>query len=107
MLGLVAIMGLYQAALGYAVARFLPKSGAARWLIAMPAAWLLVEWWRGWFLSGFSWLSLGYSQTDSWLAGFAPLAGVYGISAMVLLCAGAVTALICGSSRVRLIAIIT
>ncbi|HKD53443.1 MAG TPA: hypothetical protein VKB72_04420, partial [Steroidobacteraceae bacterium] len=73
MLGLVGIMGLYQAALGYAVARFLPASGAVRWLIAMPAAWLLIEWWRGWFLSGFSWLSLGYSQTDTWLAAFAPL----------------------------------
>ena len=101
MLGLVAIMGLYQAALGYAVARFLPKSGAARWLIAMPAAWLLVEWWRGWFLSGFSWLSLGYSQTDSWLAAFAPLVGVYGISALLLVCAGALTALVCGGKRVR------
>ena len=72
MLGLVAIMGLYHAALGYAVARWLPQRGAVRWLLALPAAWLLVEWWRGWFLSGFSWLSLGYSQSDTWLAGFAP-----------------------------------
>jgi apolipoprotein N-acyltransferase len=107
MLGLVSIMGLYHAGLGYAAARWLPAEGAVRWLIALPAAWLLMEWWRGWFLSGFSWLSLGYSQTDSWLAGFAPIAGVYGISALLLVCAGAVTALICGSSRVRLIAIIT
>ncbi len=65
-----------------------------RWLLALPAAWLLIEWWRGWFLSGFSWLSLGYSQTDTWLAGFAPLAGVYGISALLLVCAGALTALV-------------
>jgi apolipoprotein N-acyltransferase len=107
MLGLVGIMGLYQAALGYAVARWLPASGAARWLVALPAAWLLVEWWRGWFLSGFSWLSLGYSQSDTWLAGFAPIAGVYGISALLLLSAGALTALICGNPRVRVIAAVT
>jgi apolipoprotein N-acyltransferase len=95
MLGLVGVMGLYHAALGYAIARWLPASGWVRWLIALPAAWLLIEWWRGWFLSGFSWLSLGYSQTDTWLAGFAPLTGVYGISAVLLVSAGALTALAC------------
>jgi apolipoprotein N-acyltransferase len=104
MLGLVAIMGLYQAALGYAAARFLPAGGAVRWLLSLPAAWLLVEWWRGWFLSGFSWLSLGYSQSDTWLAGYAPLAGVYGVSAVLLVCAGALTALVCGDRRARLLA---
>jgi apolipoprotein N-acyltransferase len=106
MLGLVSIMGVYHAGLGYAVARWLPPEGTVRWLVALPAAWLLMEWWRGWFLSGFSWLSLGYSQTDTWLAGFAPLAGVYGISALLLVCAGAVTALVCGTGRVRLAALI-
>jgi apolipoprotein N-acyltransferase len=64
----------------------------------------LVEWWRGWFLSGFSWLSLGYSQTDTGLAHLAPVLGVYGISAALLLCAGALTALVLGSARTRIIA---
>ncbi|MGA7825312.1 MAG: hypothetical protein WCA14_14075, partial [Steroidobacteraceae bacterium] len=88
--GLAAIMGLYHAALGYGVARWLPQAGAARFLVALPAAWLLIEWWRGWFLGGFAWLSLGYSQTDSWLAGLAPVLGVYGLSAALLVGAGAV-----------------
>lgn len=104
MLGLAAIMGLYHAGLGYAIARWLPRTGLARWLIAMPAAWLFVEWWRGWFLSGFSWLSLGYSQTDTWLASFAPVAGVYGISALLLVCAGALVTSIFGTRRQMLIA---
>jgi apolipoprotein N-acyltransferase len=104
MLGLVAVMGLYHAALGYAVARWLPRTGAVRWLAALPASWLLIEWWRGWFLSGFSWLSLGYSQTDTWLAGFAPVVGVYGISALLLVSAGALVALACGIRRVRILA---
>jgi len=103
-LGLVGVMGLYHAALGYAAARWLPQRGAVRWLLGLPAAWLLIEWWRGWFLSGFSWLSLGYSQSDTWLAGFAPLAGVYGISALLLLGAGALTALALGAGRVRFLA---
>jgi apolipoprotein N-acyltransferase len=104
MLGLIGIMALYNALIGYAVARWLPRSGAWRWLVGMPAVWLLIEWWRGWFLSGFSWLSLGYSQTDTWLAGFAPLLGVYGISLLLLMSAGALVALIRGNAAVRLIA---
>jgi apolipoprotein N-acyltransferase len=104
MVALVAIMGLYHAALGYVVARWLPETGAVRWLVAVPAAWLLLEWWRGWFLSGFSWLSLGYSQTDTWLSRLAPIAGVYGISAVLLVCAGAVTAAVLGSGRTRIVA---
>jgi apolipoprotein N-acyltransferase len=104
MLGLVAIMGLYHAALGYAAARWLPRTGLARWLVALPASWLLIEWWRGWFLSGFSWLSLGYSQTDTWLAGFAPLVGVYGLSAILLVSAGALATFALGTRRARLIA---
>src|SRR6185437_3284291 len=75
-----------------------------RWLVGMPAAWLLVEWWRGWFLSGFSWLSLGYSQTDTWLAPLAPILGVYGISMVMLMSAGALVALVRGNGRVRLAA---
>jgi apolipoprotein N-acyltransferase len=104
MLGLTGIMALYHAGLGYCAARWLPRSGAVCSLVALPAAWLLVEWWRGWFLSGFSWLSLGYSQTDSWLGGLAPVAGVYGVSAALLLCAGALTVLVSGSGRARAVA---
>jgi apolipoprotein N-acyltransferase len=104
LLGLVLVMGLYHAALGYTVARWLPRSGALRWLVALPASWLLIEWWRGWFLSGFSWLSLGYSQTDTWLAGFAPVVGVYGISTLLLVSAGALVALAGGGRRERILA---
>ena len=104
MVGLVAVMGLYQAALGLAVARWLPERGAVRNLVALPAAWLLVEWWRGWFLTGFSWLSLGYSQTDTWLGAFAPVIGVYGISALLLLGAGALATLAEGTARARIAA---
>ena len=105
MLGLIGIMALYNALIGYAVARWLPRGGAWRWLVGTPAVWLLIEWWRGWFLSGFSWLSLGYSQTDTWLAGLAPILGVYGISLVLLMSAGALVALIRGSARVRLAAL--
>jgi apolipoprotein N-acyltransferase len=89
MLGLVAVMALYHALLGYIANRFMPSRGAVRWIVGLPAGWALLEWVRGWFLSGFGWLSLGYSQTDSWLAGWAPIGGVYTLSWLLATMAGA------------------
>jgi apolipoprotein N-acyltransferase len=107
MAALVSIMALYHALLGYVIARWLPANGVLRWMLAIPTAWVLIEWLRGWFLSGFAWLSLGYSQTDTWLASFAPIAGVYGISALLLLGAGSLATLILGDKRTRIIAAVT
>ncbi len=98
---LVGSMSAYQAGLGYVLVRYLPRSAGMGPLVAMPAAWLLVEWWRGWFLSGFPWLSLGYSQTDSYLAGLAPVGGVYGLSAVLLLGAGGLVTLLRGRGLLR------
>jgi apolipoprotein N-acyltransferase len=101
---LVLAMAGFYALLGWLSARLLPPAGAARWLAGLPALWLLIEWLRGWFLSGFPWLSLGYSQTDTWLRGFAPLQGVYGLSALLLLGAGALVMALRGSGRACLLA---
>ena len=47
----------------------------------------LFEWLRGWLFTGFPWLSLGYAMIDSPLAGWAPLLGVYGVTAAAALLA--------------------
>ncbi len=102
---LVLIMAGWYALLGFAVLRLLPVRGPWTFLAGMPAMWLLVEWCRGWFLSGFPWLSLGYSQIDTWLAGFAPVGGVYLLSALLLVAAGALVMLWRGTGRERLVAL--
>lgn len=91
MLALVAIMGLYYAATTWLIAR-LSNGEPLRMLLVAPSAWVAIEWIRGWFLTGFPWMSIGYSQVDSPLSGFAPLIGVYGLSLAVLLSAAAVLA---------------
>lgn len=58
-------------------------------LVVFPAAWVLVEWVRSWLFTGATWLSLGYTQVDTPLAAYAPVLGVYGLSAAVALLAGA------------------
>ncbi len=105
MLGLVAIMGSYTALLGYAVARWGARTGPVRWLVLLPAGWVVVEWFRGWFLSGFPWLALGYSQLETPLRGYAPVSGVYGTSLAAALLAGAVVTLLLGRRAARLAAL--
>jgi apolipoprotein N-acyltransferase len=104
MLGLVAIMGSYSALLGYVANRWGPATGPLRWLLLLPAGWVLVEWFRGWFLSGFPWLALGYSQLETALRGFAPVAGVYGVSLAAAFTAGALVTLVLGRRSERLLA---
>jgi apolipoprotein N-acyltransferase len=104
MLALVAIMAAYMAGVGYALKRWVPAQGWIRWLLVLPAAIVILEWFRGWFLSGFPWLALGYTQTDTWLAGYAPVGGVYTVSLAVTLCAGAITALVLGNKNIRIAA---
>jgi apolipoprotein N-acyltransferase len=74
-------------------ARLIPAPDV-RLALALPAAWALLEWTRGWIFTGFPWLALGYSQAPvSPLAGYAPVLGVYGVSLLAALSAGALALL--------------
>jgi apolipoprotein N-acyltransferase len=50
-------------------------------LISIPILWALSDWTRSWIFTGFPWLTIGYSQVpSSFLAGYMPIIGVYGVS---------------------------
>ncbi|MEW6332424.1 MAG: apolipoprotein N-acyltransferase, partial [Pseudomonadota bacterium] len=76
----VAGLSLYPALLGWLQARFFPQAGAWWTTLVLPALWVLFEWTRGWFLTGFPWLNLGYSQVATPLGGYSAWLGVYGVS---------------------------
>ncbi|MCX7194106.1 MAG: apolipoprotein N-acyltransferase [Proteobacteria bacterium] len=77
-----AFLSLFTALAGYLQAFFNVKFAPrfVRPLLVMPAVWVLIEWLRGMIFTGFPWLTLGYAHSDSPLAGYAPLLGVYGVS---------------------------
>ncbi len=96
---LAAGLALYPAITGYLANRFSVAASPLRLLLIYPAIWLLFEWLRGILLTGFPWLNLGATQTDTWLAGWLPLAGEYGVSLLVGLSAAALVWLLLCYSR--------
>jgi apolipoprotein N-acyltransferase len=77
--GFCAYLALFPALAGWASVRLAPVNSPARLALA-AAAWTITEWLRGWVLSGFGWLSVGYAQQGAPLAGFAPYGGVFLVS---------------------------
>ena len=104
MLGLVLLMSFYLWLTGWLISRL---ARGEPWLLlaAAPAVWVLAEWARGWLLTGFPWMALGYSQVDSALAGWAPVIGVYGVSALLVLSVAAVLVALLTRDRQQWIAI--
>jgi apolipoprotein N-acyltransferase len=95
---LACLLALFPA-LATAAAR--QAAGANPWgsLLAWPAAWTLGEWLRATVLTGLPWIASGYAHTDGPLAGYAPLAGIYGVSLAAASAAGAFALATSGRGR--------
>jgi len=83
MLALCAYLAIFPALAGYLTAKIAKNKQVNLWLF--PSVWLLCEYLRSVVLTGFPWLSLGYSQIDSPLASFAPIIGEVGLTGIILL----------------------
>lgn len=87
----VALLALCLVLLAWLLSRFASTQPVWAWCFLLaPALWTLQEWFRSWFLTGFPWLSAGYSQTETVLAASAPVIGVFGVSYLLALLAGGV-----------------
>jgi apolipoprotein N-acyltransferase len=104
---LVAFLAIYPALAGFISRKYCKDNNYLGLLVLMPAVWTLAEWFRSWILTGFPWLNLGYSQTDTSFAGFAPIFGVYAISWLVCTCAALIVLLFMVSLRLKAVIILT
>lgn len=98
----IGAMALYYGLAGWLIRRL---DGGPVWvgpLLLLPGVYVLLEWLRGWLFTGFPWLNLGYTQIEGPLAGYAPVAGVYGVSLLVALSGGLLWGLIRWPGRARL-----
>lgn len=96
---LIAFISLYPALCVYLANRFFKKHA----LLVLPALWLISEWARGWIFSGFPWLNIGTSQTDSPLVNFAAVIGDYGISFIVCVIAISIASLFISNLKTKAI----
>lgn len=64
-----------------------------RMALALPAAFTLLEWVRGWLLTGFPWLNPAYAIVDWPLAGLAPFIGSFGVLLGLVWIAGLIGAI--------------
>ena len=88
---------------GWLASLFRHRPLFARLLLFYPAAWVMFEWFREWFLTGFPWLYLGNSQIDGIFAAYAPITGVLGVSYVSVLIAGALLSFFIGNSVQRVV----
>ena len=103
MVGLALIMAFFLSLAGWLISRV---SEGEPWLLVLvaPASWVLIEWLRGWALTGFPWMAFGYGQIDTAFAGWAPVLGVYGVSFMLVLStAAAIATLMAENARHRIL----
>ncbi|PVZ72367.1 apolipoprotein N-acyltransferase [Pelagibaculum spongiae] len=77
-------LALFHVLFGYLWGRIAPNKYLAN-LLLFSFAWTLLEVFRGWFLTGFPWLYIGYGLTDSPFSGLLPLAGVHGAGIWMVL----------------------
>jgi apolipoprotein N-acyltransferase len=101
---LVAYLALFPAAFAAVTARVVDRVGPTGVMIA-PVVWVATEVLRRWVLGGFPWVQLGSSQ-----AGVVPIvqtasvAGVYGLSALLVTMSAAAALAMAGRGRARFLA---
>ena len=76
-------MALFYALFGGIYYRFKPHHQYPTLLFM--GLWISLDLLRGWLLTGFPWLYLGYAGLDTFLAGYAPILGVHGVTLLLLM----------------------
>ncbi|MCX6551646.1 MAG: apolipoprotein N-acyltransferase [Acidobacteria bacterium] len=101
---LVAYLALFPALFAVLTARVCAGLGI-RGLLVAPAIWVSTELLRRWVLGGFPWVLLGYSQASVLsILQTASLAGVYGLSALVVAGSVGIAVAVRGTGRMRIAA---
>jgi len=92
--GFVLLLSLFPALAGWLQAMFGRWGVISRMVFIIPVCYLVMEWLRGWMLTGFPWLTTGYALLDTPLSGLAPIGGVYMLSLLGLMTIGGMIVLL-------------
>lgn len=90
---IICFWSVFPAVTAYISVKITPGKHKKQLLWVIPLVWVLVEYYRGyWFLNGFPWLQIAYTQLDTPLRGFVPIMGVYGTGFLLALTVSIVVA---------------
>ncbi len=82
----VALFAVFVGLAGLIASYFYNKKQSSLIIVLIfPAIWVLIEWLRSTIFGGFPFLLIGSTQVHTWLAGYAPVLGVLGVSWAVAL----------------------
>jgi apolipoprotein N-acyltransferase len=84
-------MGIYIGLFSYGFFLLLNRGPLLLYLFAVPAAWVGLDWFRSWIISGFPWMDLGYGfWSVPALLQVADLFGHYGYTFLIVLVNGVI-----------------
>ena len=92
----INILSLYPGLAAWSVARLGKNHWPTRALLLFPASWVLFDYLRGVLFSGFPWLYISETQTHGVFLKLAPIAGIYGLSYIIILFSSAILSLFYG-----------
>ena len=93
----VCFWALFPALTGYLSVKIAGKKHQNKLIWIIPFIWILIEYYRGyWFLNGFPWLQIAYTQLEMPLKGFVPVIGVYGTGFLLVI---SISFLVAGLSK--------
>lgn len=87
----VVFLSLYLMIAGFLVAKLKQSNPQRAWIdlaVMMPMVWVLMEWVRGSWFTGFPFLLVGNTHIGTWLDGYAPVFGVLGVTWAIATSAG-------------------
>ena len=77
-LGFAAFLALFPTSMIYLHQKLFKDSP---WFaITLAVFWTINEWLRSWVFTGFPWLFIGDAHLNTWLSGWAPVFGIYGLT---------------------------
>jgi len=81
----VLLLAIFIALSGWLTRRLHGPGWSWRLVLLAPAVWTLIEWSRGLWVLSFPWLSVGYSQSSTAIAGVAAIGSAHLLSFIVVL----------------------
>ena len=78
-------LSLFYVLFAYLYQRYIQALSVTARILAFASLWVALDILRGWLLTGFPWLYMGYSGLTTWLAGYGPVVGQHGMTWLLVM----------------------